>query len=156
VAGQTRPAPGGNAGGRARARPRGGADGRPVPFFDSRRILWPGYLPPGYAFRYDAPDAPELLSYQFPYLALPRQPTVGCAQLYSASDDDLLVVMQVTGGTVRWPPRARPRAVTVHGHRALAIPGRISWTQDGQTIVVAANNPGLSVLDLLRVANSLE
>ena len=132
-----------------------GVSGKPVPFFDTRGILRPGYLPPGYAFRYDAPDASELLTYQFPYLALPRQPGVSCSQLYSASDDDLLVIMQATGGTLGWPAKIRPRAVTVRGHRALAIPGRISWTQDSQMIVVATNNSALPMDALIRVADSV-
>jgi hypothetical protein len=132
-----------------------GVTGKLIPFFDSRRILRPGYLPPGYAFRYNAPGASELLSYQFPYLALPGQPAVSCTQVYSASDDGLLVVMQATGGTLGWSARTRPRTVTVHGHRALVIPGRIGWNQDGQTIVVATNDPALPTDELISVADSI-
>jgi hypothetical protein len=133
-----------------------GATGKPVSFFDSRRILRPSYLPAAYTFRYDAPDASGLLGYE--YLAAPRGATASCTQLYSADGDEydrLLVVIQAYGGELEWPPRTKPRPVTVHGRRALGIPGRISWTQDGQTIIVAANDPGLPAPELLRVADSV-
>ena len=131
-----------------------GATGRPVPIFDGRRILRPAYLPPGYALRYDAPDAFYLLGSQ--YLAVPQDPTVSCSQLYAAHGfQDLLVITQASGGTLHWPPDFVPRAVTVRGHRALAVSGRVSWTQDGQTIVVAATDQALPASELIAVADSL-
>lgn len=131
-----------------------GSTGRPVPFFDSRHLLRPAYLPPGYAFRYDAPNAYYLLGYE--YLAPQEGPTASCSQLYSdGSDDDLLVVTQAIGGRLEWPPRLRPRPVLVRGRRALEIPGRISWAQDGQTIVVATTDTALPTSELLQVAEGL-
>jgi len=130
-----------------------GATDKPVPYFDSRRLLRPGYLPPGYGFRYDAPDASGLLGYE--YLAVPRNTEVSCSQLYSAGDADMLVITQASGGTLAWPPRIRPRPVIVRGHRALAIPGRISWSLNDQTIVVAATDAALPMTELIAVADSL-
>jgi len=131
-----------------------GVTGKAVPYFDSRHLLRPAYLPLGYQFRYDAPSATGLLSYD--YQAAPEGATVSCSQLYSrAGGPDLLVITQATGGRLTWPTQVRPQPVIVHGHQALAIPGRLSWTQGGQTIVVAATDPDLPESELVSVAASL-
>jgi hypothetical protein len=132
-----------------------GASGRPVPFFDSGRILWPSYVPAGYEFDYAAPNGYELFGYED--LAAPQGSTVSCSQLYSrfGLPDMLLVVTQATGGRLEWPAGTRAEPVTVRGHRALTIPGRISWTQDGQTIVVFATNRVLRMSELIKVADSV-
>lgn len=84
-----------------------GATDKPVPYFDTRRLLRPGYLPPGYAFRYDAPDASGLLGHE--YLAVPRDAKASCSQLYSTGESDMLVITQADGGTLAWPPGIKPR-----------------------------------------------
>ena len=43
----------------------------------------------------------------------------------------------------------------VRGRPALALPERISWSQDGQTIVVARPDPVLPANELINVADSL-
>ena len=131
------------------------ATGRPVPYFDASSLDKPGYLPPGYAFRYAAPDAFGLFGGE--YLAVPVDARLSCSQIYSPSDDyDLLVITQADGGRLVWPAGVKPRKLTVRGRPALAIPGRISWVQDGQLIVVATNNPELRLPELVAVADSMK
>lgn len=128
--------------------------GKLVPYCVASRLLRPSYLPAGYALRYDAPDAYGLMYGD--HLAVPVTATVSCSQLYAAADpyDDLIVITQARGGRLEWP-LIKPRRLIVHGHPALAIPGRISWTEDGQLIVVASDYPPLPTRELIAVAESL-
>ena len=87
---------------------------------------------------------------------MPVAATVSCSQLYAAADpyDDLIVITQARGARLEWPG-IKPRRLLVRGHPALAIPGRISWTEDGQLIVVATDNPVVHARELIAVAESL-
>lgn len=131
------------------------ATGKLVPYCVASRLPRPAYLPAGYALRYDAPTAHGLVYGD--YLAVPIQATVSCSELYAAADpyDDLLVITQARGGRLSWPTGIKPQRLVVRGHPALAIPGRISWTEDGQLIVVATTNPALHPRELIAVADSI-
>jgi hypothetical protein len=130
-----------------------GVTGKRIPFFYGNRILRPSYVPPGYVFRYDAPAAYELPGFE--YLAA-FGGSASCSRLYTTGDpNDLLVITQAVGRNLPWPLTLKPRPVRVHGHGGLVAPGRISWTEDGQTVVVATNNTTLPQPALLAVADSL-
>lgn len=116
-----------------------------IPLFDLAGIVRPGYIPSGFVFSYDAPDAAELLSYEYPLI--PRAAV--CSQLYQ-DGNDLLVVTE--GGTML-PSRVKPRRIVVNGHPALEFPGAITWTAHGQRLTVSAQD--LPSAQLIAVADSL-
>jgi len=109
-----------------------GSTGRPLPWFDQRRELVPGYLPPGYTpgaaslgmmpevhgpvFATDAP---------FPLVSLNAPHLLACSREF-VSARGLVVVTQVIGP----PPVTAPRegvVVWVHGHRAIFGHGVLNW-----------------------------
>jgi hypothetical protein len=122
-----------------------GVTGDRIAFFDVADVVRPAYIPPGYVFRYDAPEATELLSYGYPPLL--RVPV--CSQIYG-DGFELLVITQ--GGTLL-PPRTKPKRITVNGHRALEFPGAITWTAHGQRLTVTAED--LPSAELIAVADSM-
>jgi hypothetical protein len=122
-----------------------GVTGDRIPFFDLADAIRPMYVPPGYVFSYDAPDADELLSYAYP----PIVKTAVCSQLYQRGDD-LLVVTQ--GGSLL-PPRVKPRRIRVNGHLALEFPGAITWIAHGQRFTISAQD--LPAAQLIAVADSM-
>lgn len=123
-----------------------GLTGARIPFFNVAGIARPAYLPAGYMFRYNAPDASDLLTYQ--NLQIPRD--ARCSQIY-AHGYDLLVITQ--GGTLIMPPRAKPKQITVNGHPALEFPSAVSWTERGQRLTVSSED--LPDSELIAVAMSM-
>ena len=122
-----------------------GLTGDRIPFFDVADVVRPTYVPPGYVFRYDAPEAVELFSYGYP----PLPKAAVCSQLYERGDDVLIITQ---GGTLL-PPRAKPRHITVSGHPALEFTGAITWTAHGQRFTVSAQD--LSAAELIAVADGM-
>jgi hypothetical protein len=149
-----------------------GTTGRPLPFFDQRRELRPGYLPAG--FRASAQSWPFWIA----YTGVSRWPM--CTQMFSSSYPASgavahLELTQVAGapaaylkgrmGDLKWRP------VRVGGHQAWiahrtgttylawsdgrqAVQLSLSWADAG-TLRAQAKDPPLTETSLLRIAASL-
>src|SRR5215469_1327701 len=65
--------------------------GKPVPFIDVARILRLAYIPPGFMFRYDAPDGAGMFGPE--YLSAVVQAPVTCSQLYTTTDNRAALVI---------------------------------------------------------------
>jgi hypothetical protein len=130
-----------------------GVTGRLVPHLDFEAIRRPGYVPPGYTFRYDQPGTGA--SPEFPFPMVTSHGRMTATEVFGTSDDRWLFITQQPVVPVRWPAGLKARAVTVHGHRATAAAGRLlTWNQDGLRFTVAAA-PAIPLSELLAIANSI-
>lgn len=131
-----------------------GVTGKPVPYLDVNAVRRPAYVPPGYVFRYDEPGTRAFPLY--PYPAPTSHGRVSYSEVFSASDNNWLVITQQPAGPVRWPASFRVRAVTVCGHRAMAAAGVVTWTQESLRFTVRADAiPPPPLTELLAIADSI-
>lgn len=144
-----------------------GTTGRPLPWFDQRRELVPGYLPPGYTPREAtlerapeahgpvwADDAPGLL-------VPPNVPNLPTCSREFVSPTGVVVITQVIAPPVT--TSGEGVVVWVNGHRAIFRHGVLNWgvlnwRDGGQAIQVRGTMYGAFAFpesELLAIARSL-
>jgi len=130
-----------------------GVTGRPVPYFDGRKLLRATYLPPGYRFGGYFPGVGVSWERQY-------DPADGKGQL--------LIIAQVPGRAEAgpaWPAqsqvmvRGQPATVRAGIDHALVYGREISWPASGYsfgvyTILTTSGQRPLSVAELTKIANA--
>lgn len=125
--------------------------GKALPAFDGSGILRPAHLPDGFIHRYDTAiiDDDDV-----------HGGGAGCVQVYTLGagyEESIWITQQV--GAVWTPPDAVPgQRVTVRGRPGLAVPGELTWTENGQLFTIQSHAypyATLGVDELVRIGDGL-
>jgi hypothetical protein len=118
-----------------------GATGRPLSWFDARRILHPAWLPAGFKLVWIGPGAPF-------------QPRVlGCYERYESATGTFTGTLDIIERVGQQAGSSGETPIRVNGHPGFAASDWISWEEDGITFTItAATRHVLTTRQLIKIA----